>query len=309
MKFYVNNRIIFTENTNKFSIQDRKSYNKNDTINFLCRFYIILSILSTHLFINMATDEKPTAQSYKRMLDIAQESNKVLMPIQGYENVPLLSLEEAILPLVSILPRIQKYARVAKERCEPTPANGLTKDQSASISLYTMDWEPQEQCLYFVLNATLRAVERQKLKPWFWYLKLILSGLCRLPSVRRPVYRGIKVDLSELYSEEKTFIWWGFSSCASNIGVLESEQFIGKTGTRTLFIIDCFSGKDVSRHSYFQSEEEVILLPARQLEVISCFQPSSGFHMIQLKEIESSDILLSPVIIGSDSNKAPSGKI
>jgi hypothetical protein len=257
----------------------------------------------------MAASTKETAHSYVRISDIIKEPKKMLMPIYGYENEPLVSLEEAVAPLVSILPRIQIYVHVAKERCDPIPADGLTQDQSASIMLYTMEWQPQEQCLYFVLNATLRAEDRRKLKPWFSYLKLILSALFRLPSSQRCIYRGAKVDLSGEYPRGKTFIWWGFSSSASRLEVLENDQFLGKTGTRTLFTIECNSGKNISRHSYYRSEEELLLLPARQFQVISCLEPAAGLHIIQLKEIESSIPLLEPVIINSDMKKLSSDKI
>lgn len=257
----------------------------------------------------MAESTKASLQSYVRMSDIVKEHKRMLMPISGYEKMPLVSLEETVAPLVSILPRVQDYVYIAKARCDPVPADGLTRDESASIVLYSMEWEPVEECLYFVLNATLRAEDRRKLKPWFTYLRLILGALNRLPSSQRTVYRGVKMDLSEQYPKGKKFIWWGFSSCASSIEVLENDQFLGKTGTRTLFTIDCNSGKDIRRHSYYQSEEEFLLVPAGQFQVISCLELAHGLHMIQLEEIKSPITLLEPVIIDSDTKKFSLGKI
>ena len=100
-------------------------------------------------------------------------------------------------------------------------------DESASIMLYSMEWEPYQKCLYFVLNATLRAADRRKLPVWFLYLRLILTALSRLPSVSRTIYRGIKLDLLKDYSKNKKFVWWGFSSCTRSVEVLESDQFLG----------------------------------------------------------------------------------
>jgi hypothetical protein len=253
----------------------------------------------------MAASSKAVLHCYTRMSDIVKEPKRMLMPIYGYENAPLLSLEDAVLPLVSLLPRVQTYVHVAKARCDPVPADRLTVDQSASIMLYTMEWEPQEQCLYIVLNATLRAEDRQRLKPWFSYLKLIFSGLSKLPNTPCTVYRGVNKNLSSDYIKGKTFIWWGFSSCASSIEVLENDQFLGKKGTRTLFTIECNSGKDISRHSYYRSEVEILLPPARNFQVISCLEAGSGLHMVQLKETESSIVLLEPVSF----EKPPSSKI
>ncbi|CAF1402134.1 unnamed protein product [Adineta steineri] len=235
------------------------------------------------------------SQQYTRISDIVNEPQEMLMPIEGYEEMPIVPLEEAVAPLISILPKIQTYTYVAKQRCKSVPPDDLTQDESASIMLYSMEWEPHKECLYFALNATLRTEDRRKLKPWFSYLKLILTALEKLPSTRCHVFRGVNLDLSEQYTQEKTFVWWGFSSCTTSIGVLENEQFLGKTGERTLFTIECDSGKDISRHSYYQKEKEVLLLPARQFIVIACLQPAPGLHMIQLKETKPPINLLQPV--------------
>ncbi len=156
----------------------------------------------------MATSGEISTQHFVRVSDIAKEPQKMLMPISGYEDMPLVSLEEAVTPLVPLLPRIRDYVYVAKQRCEPVPADGLTRDESSSIMLYTMEWEPEEKCLYFALNASLRSEDRRKLKPWFSYLKLFLTALSQLPSTRHFVYREVKMNLSEQYPKGKTFIWW-----------------------------------------------------------------------------------------------------
>jgi hypothetical protein len=256
----------------------------------------------------MATDRNNDTQQYVRISDIDKQTQKMLMPIRGYENMPLVSLEEAIEPLVSILPAVRDHAFVAKKRCEPVPPDNLTPDQSASIILYSMEWEPHGECLYFALNSALRTEDRRKLKPWFSYLKLILTALSRLPSTRQFIYRGVKMDLSEEYPRGKTFVWWGFSSCTSAMEVLENDQFLGNTDSRTLFTIDCDSGKNISRHSYYESEKEILLLAARQFTVESSFQPGHGLHMIQLKETKSPICLLQEVSNACASKTTSSGK-
>ena len=256
----------------------------------------------------MATSGNSKAPQYMRISDIAEEPQKMLIPIRGYDNEPLVPLEKAVEPLVSLLPDVQDYVYVAKQRCEPVPADGLTQDESAAIMLYTIEWEPHEQCLYFALNSTLRTEDRRKLKPWFSYLKLLLTALVQIPSTRHFLYRGVKLDLSKRYPVGKTFVWWGFSSCTLKMGVLENEQFLGKTGERTLFTIDCESGKDISRHSYYESENEILLLAARQFVVKDCLEPAAGLHMIQLTETESPIKLLESVPNNSGSKKSTAGR-
>jgi hypothetical protein len=238
---------------------------------------------------------KPPKQN-QRFFDIAQELRGLLMPIKGYENMPLVSLEEAVAPLISILPDIHTYVFMAKDNSSTPPLEDLTLDESASICLYSIEWEPHDECLSRVLNTTLRSKDRQKLNPWCLYLKLILTALAHLPSIHdRIIYRGIKLDLSKDYPKGKTFIWWGFSSCTSSLSVLESQQFIGKTGIRTMFVIQCQSGKDISKHTYFQSEREILIYPATRFVVMSCENKYNGLYIIHLREIPPPYTLLQPI--------------
>ncbi len=230
-----------------------------------------------------------------RFSDIATEPHTMLMPIDGYENILLVSLEEAVEPLVPIVRDVRRRARIEKQRCK-NPSDNLSSDESASIALYTTEWEPSNDSLYFILNSTLCSKDRTKLKPWFLYLKLLLTALSHLPPIGgHTVYRGIKLNMTHIYPQDKTFVWWGLSSCTTSIKVLEEQQFFGKTGTRTLFVIECHSGRDIHRHSSIENENEVLLLPAIQFKVVSCLDQDHDLHVIQLKEVEPLSPLLEPV--------------
>ena len=61
--------------------------------------------------------------------------------------------------------------------------------------------------------------------------------------------------------------------------------------------IEYTAGNDISRYSYYRKENEILLLPARQFQVVAAFKPSTDLHIIQMKEIRS---LVNP---------PPSGKI
>lgn len=231
-----------------------------------------------------------------RILNVDKEPLEMLLPIYGYDEMPLTTLEEAVKPLISLVANVQVYVYAAKERCKK-PADNLTPDESASIMLYSMSWEPLERCLYTALNATLRLKDRQKLKPWFSYLKLFLTALTRLPSRHCFLYRGVKLNLSEQYSQVEKMVWWGFSSCTTVLSVLDSDLFLGKTEMRTIFTIECDTGKDIRKHSYFPNEDEVLLLAATQFKVVGTLKPAPGLHMIQLKEVQPPFPLLQPVTL------------
>ncbi|CAF3710944.1 unnamed protein product [Adineta steineri] len=226
-----------------------------------------------------------TENKHDRFLDVGQEPRRMLQPIEGYQKMALVSLEKAIEPIVFCCPDIYRRVFIAMSNCE-NPADGLNQNESASIFLYTMEWEPQEECLYYVLNKTLRTENRQKLRPWFSYLKLVLTALQKLPAEKQTIWRGVTLDMSQQYEVGKRYVWWAFSSCTRSLAILESEQFLGKRGSRTLFSIECQNGKKIRSHSYIDVEDEILLLPATQFEVISKLNPSSDLHIIHLKQVD-----------------------
>ncbi len=241
---------------------------------------------------NDVTDQ---AHNAHRVSDVNEKPDAMLLPIEGYEKKPLVSLEEAVVPLIQLVTDIKRKAWIAKTRAT-NPADGLTSDESTAIILYSMEWPEHDQSLYYVLNSTLRAEKRSLLKPWFLYLKLVLTGLNKLPSLEgRTFHRRVKQDLSSNYPPGKTIVWWGFSSCTSTIDVLEREEILGKTGTRTLFNIESKNAKNIRYHSMFANENEVLLMPATQLEVVDRYDLSSDVHIVQLKETEPLYPLRDPV--------------
>ncbi|CAF4021445.1 unnamed protein product [Rotaria sp. Silwood1] len=235
-----------------------------------------------------------------RCSDVYDEPvTQLLAPIKGYQDMPLVPLEKTLEPISHFFNGIEENAWVAKENCR-NPPEGLTQDESASIHLYTMQFDGGPS-LFYVLNRTLRAENRQDIQPWFSFLKLFLTALYKLPSRAQTVWRGVRdVDLSSKYPKGKRLAWWGVSSCTTNVEVLKNKQFLGDTDTRTIFSIECQNGKAISRHSYFQNtEEEVILMPGSYFEVIGQLNPAAGLHIIQLKEIEPPFPLVKPPFIKS----------
>ncbi|CAF1591613.1 unnamed protein product, partial [Didymodactylos carnosus] len=105
------------------------------------------------------------------------------------------------------------------------------------------------------------------------------------PSEHTLVWCGVREDLSGLYPKDKEFAWWTFSSCTASMSVLEAPNYLGKTGTGTIFSIQTSSGKDIRAHSYFDSEDEILLPPGIYLKVIDSVSQADGLHIIHLREI------------------------
>ena len=69
--------------------------------------------------------------------------------------------------------------------------------------------------------------------------------------------------------------------------ILEHEYFMGQRGSRTLFCIECISGRNVREYSMFQNEDEVMLLPGFHFTVTSVLDAGNDLCIINLKEIEA----------------------
>lgn len=105
------------------------------------------------------------------------------------------------------------------------------------------------------------------------------------PSEDAIVWRGVREDLSADYPKGREFAWWAFSSCTASMSVLESPNYLGKSGARTIFSIQTTGGKYIRAHSYFENEDEILLPPGIYLKVIDVLSPADGLHIIQLREI------------------------
>lgn len=222
-----------------------------------------------------------------RFTDIAGEPiGRQPLSINGYENNSIVSLMQAIRTVSHLFERIEDCVDEALMNCR-NPPEGLSSDESAAIYLYSMQL-PTGPSLYTLLNQLLRAENRNESIPWFPYLKLFLTALQKLPSIKEYVWRGVPgINFSSKYPKGMKFPWSGVSSCTTDIGVLKSKTLLGNSGPRTLFSIECFNGKSIKKHSRFPSEQEVLLMPGSYFEVVGILPggASNGLDIIQLKEI------------------------
>jgi hypothetical protein len=234
--------------------------------------------------------EEMSLAMMSRMMDSSQRpissDDLGLAPaLCGLQQTPFLPLAEAVAPLESLCAEVTRIARAcvkeAKQRLRSpglrnTPFAQLTVDEAGALLLYTEQFEPVP--LYTVVNRILReghdAQQQQPLRP---YLKLLLSGLRKLPTQQgKLLYRGIRPvqgeDLFKLYNERRerglTVSWWGFTSTTRRRQTLESRLFCGAPGPRVEFtLVGCSCGVDIQPLSRFGNEHEVLLPPGVEFEV------------------------------------------
>lgn len=217
---------------------------------------------------------------------LVQPKLKPSCHLDGYEKVPLASLEDAIAPLVNLVDDVARMTWTVKQNAS-NPEDGLTSDESASIALFTLEWYPPERTFNVILNEILRSENKNLVKPWFAYLRLLFHALSKLNNVSSVVYQGTKKELTQTYQKNTTFTSWDLMICTSAISTLEEESTFGKSGRRTMFTIQCQSGKDIRRHAFDPSRDEVLLFPGRQFRVISCLGAADDLTIVQVEELES----------------------
>ncbi|CAF1584478.1 unnamed protein product, partial [Adineta ricciae] len=234
---------------------------------------------SSPLSLTNSEANEQTGHRYTSLND-TYTTQDMVMPLEGYEKESLVSLEQSIQSIIHLFnDDIHRYVYIARQNTRVNPTD-LSPDESAAVHLYSMQWTPVSDSLYIHLNRALRTVNRQALAPWFPYLKLFLTALYKLPSCHKTIWRGVKDDLSAQYKKGEKIIWWGVSSCAGSVSVI--EQFIGQNGIRTIFSIEATNAKFIRDHSYFKEEDEIILLPGTYLQIVDKMQPAQDLTIIHL---------------------------
>ena len=216
----------------------------------------------------------------------------ILGPIAGVGQAELLSIAEAAER--TGIADVDMHAFMAAEFAASLRAadqlGELTVDEAAAITLYTMECE-----LYRTLNRLLRARDRQQLRPFFSYLRLLLQARAKLPKHAGSLWRGVKgVDLRSKFPQGKELWWWAFTSTTKALSTLSNDMFLGKTGVRTVFMIETSSGVDIMPYSIFQgdaSEAEVLLFPGTKLVVVDNLDMGNGLFQVHLRELPTPQLI------------------
>ncbi|CAF1453302.1 unnamed protein product [Rotaria sp. Silwood1] len=212
-------------------------------------------------------------------------SEKQSGPIGGYWKYPLVSLKDALAPVLSKIQGLDRDIKEAYDHCHFPSEHGLTKDEAAALFLYTL--EAGEYSFYAVLNRALREEERRKLTPWFSFLKLFDEALEKLPTVKGCIWRGVSQDVSKDYVMGAVKTWWSINSCSSLVKVV--EDFLSTDGNSTLFMIEAANGKDLTGYTNYPDEKEVLLKMGTKLRVKSNAMKHGKLHLIHLVEIDNND--------------------
>ncbi|CAF3132854.1 unnamed protein product [Rotaria sp. Silwood2] len=238
-----------------------------------------------------------------RFLDI-DLNKKRIPPNYGYRNQSLLSLNNALEPIVPRIDNLRQYVKEALEKCHFPSEHDLTHDESASIYLYTMEWGAHS--LYRSLNNDLRSEDPSALTPWFNYLKLFEIALTKLPKEKKRLWCGTKDDVNNNFIKGSEIIWRSVSSCSTTLDVI--KEFLGNDKNSTLFMIEAVTGRNLSGYTKYPDENEVLLGSGTRLSVESDdLTLNDGLKVVYLVEITDNNNATLPAVMNMISITSKSG--
>jgi hypothetical protein len=220
-------------------------------------------------------------------------------PLMGVRDTPRVSFEEAMVAtgLTGLEPYISGAKLFAQSKQDPL----LDEDEIAGVHIFTM-----ESPFFRNINSALASKDREKAKPYFRYLRLVLGGVFKCPLLKGNFTRGIKnPNLQNYQAGRAPFFWWAFSSTTKTVGT--TQDFLG-TGPRMLFMVEG-AGVDIQKYSAIPSEAEVLMLPGTFLKFMDVLhqgdlaivqlQQQPAAHMVDFEHSGLNQIL------GFSSDQAP----
>eukprot|EP01124_Arcella_intermedia_P010982 TRINITY_DN17487_c0_g1_i1.p1 TRINITY_DN17487_c0_g1~~TRINITY_DN17487_c0_g1_i1.p1 ORF type:complete len:308 (+),score=70.86 TRINITY_DN17487_c0_g1_i1:136-1059(+) len=169
-----------------------------------------------------------------------------------------------------IIPTVCDFVEHSEEVKTVAPKYNISNNEASAIVYYTYDVSSlglseltREDNIYKKLNSILCKRNMSAIDVWRDFLFYFISGLEKLPSCNKTVFRALDVPLCEVskqYKEGNQVVWVGLTSTSCDREVVDS--FINEKEKKGTFIsIEAIEAKDISSFSYFPNEKELLLLP------------------------------------------------
>ena len=139
----------------------------------------------------------------------------------------------------------------------------LSIELVATILLYTHDDPRNTGCKFYkTLNAALRSRQRDNVKPYFGYLRMLIEALSHMEVFVGAVYRGIAgIDLSDAFPIEKRVRVWELMSVSKLKSVAEGFASYGSKPQHTVLVIETRGVRVLGHLSKYPTEQECLFLP------------------------------------------------
>lgn len=224
--------------------------------------------------------------------------------IDEYETKETVSIDTMLEPFLASTDQLEDHLKKAKFLPNMNTQHGLNEDQIAAVYLYADDWS--ENSLHRQLNQALQSGNKETIKPWLGFLKLLNSALEKLPTVKGTIYRGLPKNIETQLKDKSEIVLWQYVSCSTSSGIINSildENSI-------VCSIESLSAKNITGYTPYSADFEVLLLPGTFLHIKStnCFEEINVVNDTEMTslqetcETENDDKTNKSVIIFSAGN-------
>jgi serine/threonine protein kinase len=155
---------------------------------------------------------RPTSEILCRRLRAIDPSTRPVEPIEIFppgfvsDKTSLLDCMLAALPserskLESMIEKIIDFHSTNEGAIKIIRECGLSAIEAQSISMYTFSIEngfTWQTSPFFIYNKALRLLDFETIAAWQDYSYFLISGLKKLPSIRRKVWRGLNLRLTQI---------------------------------------------------------------------------------------------------------------
>ncbi|CAK67125.1 unnamed protein product (macronuclear) [Paramecium tetraurelia] len=142
-----------------------------------------------------------------------------------------------------------------------------------AVRLYTCD------LIYRKLNNDLRTSDYRR---WKQYLRYLMEGFRLMKYYKGVAYRGIKdYQNTTLYKKGKIVQWSEVTSVSLNYKI--AQHFSNNKGM--IFNIQLISGKDISKISIYEGEQELIMYPFSTFVVDEVQIKPNQPHIVTMREL------------------------
>jgi hypothetical protein len=228
----------------------------------------------------------------QRFRQVGFTNKNLYEAIQGYEKEEIVSLAEALAPFHEKIDGLQGMIDEAMKDCNLSGKDGLTRDESAAIYIYSMT---NENGVYDLLHDQWQTLCKPVMRKWWKYLRLLKSALDKLPSVEQQVWQVIPLDqVNTMLQQELVELYTTLANCLL-LGEGEDpiDSLKGKNEKVVLTSYAAMDGKDITTYSKFypngdsKASREVFIFPAVKLDVVKKEQLHDGSICLHLKKRES----------------------
>lgn len=159
------------------------------------------------------------------------------------------------------------------------PPVGMSDPEYQAVSWYTGNG-------FSLLNATLRSGTPEYRYALANTAKVTASGIARYAPHVGTVYRGTALTRENLaeYKVGARLVEPSFLSTSRSRDVADRFVGNGHTGIKTTYVIESKTGRDISRISEFEDEQEIAFLPGSGFRVTSVHE-QNGEATIELEEL------------------------